>query len=623
MGPAWHRRRGRSLVTRAALAVVAVISATVAASTAPAGAGASAQQASGTLGLSLSATTGLVDGQSVDYTVSGLPADFNTAIQVRLCDEPVAPGVGELILADECLALAWVSTWGDPIRTGSATVLEAYDVRPRDGSYRVDWCRDEPFDCSVVAFVVPPPEPESPDGAPVVDLVSVPVDFDPAPLLVLGAGLGQPADVFVSGPPGATVALAHCVQHPDVGSGLDDCTREPDVVVSPTGSQHLEITAPTSVAIDGVTFDCRFRSCRLATFDPTTGVRLAVRDLPGSLPSASFTLDRSTDLTSITWLEMTVTSQRGVGLVGQCVASVLDGSVGVTQGCQQIGSVGEPGTSVLRPIVRSVFVPASGGPALACADDPRGCLVAIGDASGGTAWYVPITFAPPPTMTATPATGLVEGDPISVTVTGLVAGDDYSLRRCLSYDRCDDSGVPVHAGADGTASATITASPRLSIGGIPQYCRSACQLGLVPSSIGETITTGYEMAAGRVTADPSVDLADGETVSLSGTGLMSSYDGRRVWIVETGEWTVDQCDAAVSDDPTLLGVFTHCGTDVRAVDVPGSSLALDVTVRAELPRILGGVTDCTASEGACALVLSRMEQDGSVSLHTVPLSFGS
>lgn len=621
MGPAWHRRRGRWLGARAALAAVAVITAAVAASAAPTGAGATARQASGTLELSLSATTGLVDGQSVDYTVSGLPTDTTTVFQVRLCDEPMAPGVGELILADECLSLAWVSPWGQPTSTGSATVLEAYEVYPRDGGARIDWCNDEPFDCSIVAFVMPPPEPERPDGAPVVDLVSVPVDFDPAPLLVLGGGLGLPAEVSVTGAPGATVSLAHCVQHPDAGSDLDDCTREPDVVLPPSGSQHVQITTPTSLEVDGVTYDCRYRSCRLATFDPA-GDRLAVRDLPGSLPSASFTLDGSTDLTSTAQLQMTVTSQRGSGLVGQCIGSVLDGSVAVPQACQLIATVSQPGTSVLSPIVSSVFTPSGGGAPLACADDPRGCLVAIGDPSGGTAWYVPITFGPPPTMTATPATGLVEGDPISVTVTGLMAGGDYSLQRCLPDGRCDDTSVAVEVETDGTASATIAASARLSIGGSPQYyCRSGCLLSVAPP-VGPAITTGYEMAAGRVTADPSVDLADGETVSLSGTGLMSSYDGRRVWIVETGEWTVDQCDAAVADDPTLLGVFTHCGTDVRPVDVPGSSLALDVTVRAELPRILGGVTDCTASEGACALVLSRMEQDGSVSLHTVPLSFG-
>ena len=40
-----------------------------------------------------------------------------------------------------------------------------------------------------------------------------------------------------------------------------------------------------------------------------------------------------------------------------------------------------------------------------------------------------------------------------------------------------------------------------------------------------------------------------------------------------------------------------------------------------ITRILGGTTDCTASDGACVIGLVRWEQDGTITSVFVPLSF--
>lgn len=104
---------------------------------------------------------------------------------------------------------------------------------------------------------------------------------------------------------------------------------------------------------------------------------------------------------------------------------------------------------------------------------------------------------------------------------------------------------------------------------------------------------------------------------------MASYDGPPFWIFpSTGGWGVGQCDAAVLDEPTILGFFTHCAVAPPGVaDVPASTVELDVAVRAGFTAVLGGQVDCTAAPDACILALARVEQDGSVSVHAALVAF--
>jgi len=88
-------------------------------------------------------------------------------------------------------------------------------------------------------------------------------------------------------------------------------------------------------------------------------------------------------------------------------------------------------------------------------------------------------------------------------------------------------------------------------------------------------------------------------------------------------WGVGQCAAAVADDPSILGVFRYCGPAPGRgpLDVPGSTFEADVTVRAQVDPILGDAVDCTAGPGACVLAITRVESDGTVTVHTVPIAF--
>jgi hypothetical protein len=133
----------------------------------------------------------------------------------------------------------------------------------------------------------------------------------------------------------------------------------------------------------------------------------------------------------------------------------------------------------------------------------------------------------------------------------------------------------------------------------------------------------YAMAEGSLAASPSSGLADGDTVTLTGSDLMASYEGPPFWIFpSTGGWGIAQCGAAVVDDPTILGVFTHCALASPAtVHVPGSTASVEVPVASSITSILGQEIDCASAPEACVVIVARIEQDGSVSVHDAPVTF--
>ena len=125
---------------------------------------------------------------------------------------------------------------------------------------------------------------------------------------------------------------------------------------------------------------------------------------------------------------------------------------------------------------------------------------------------------------------------------------------------------------------------------------------------------------------PATGLTDGQTVRYTVDGLQPTYVGPPS-LFASGGWSLAQCDASVKSatgQVTLLGLFQSCGFPPGGgvVDVTASSLEREVAVLRSLPRFLGGTTDCGASPGACVVGLTRLEVDGSISHHLVPISFG-
>ena len=620
------RMRGRTAIVTAAVAVATVM-ATAAAATAATGTVATAAQGTGGLGLELSPTTGLVDGQSVEYEVSGLPDDPATQVEFLQCEGPVAAGTIVEDAAAGCASVHSFPTGGDAAVTGSIGVTEVYEIPGNPPAPRV--CSAEPSGCWLVAWARPPA------GEPLTHVASVALDFTPTPVILTGAGLGGPdrhVDVWLVGPPGAEVRLAQCVRHQDAPPGDAGCVDGPTVTLPAGGRTSVPMTLADELDVGGARWSCLLRPCEVAAVTTAGGGTLLGRaDVPGGVPVVELSLDRTTQLASGAYIRATVLMRTGHLVLTQCLAAVLDGDLAPGLGCHDIAEVrAGPTPQEVAGYVFDQFPPEEGPSVVACADDPGGCVVVLGRPDGAQAAYVPIDFAGPASATVAPSTGLLDGATMTFEATGLSPGEDYILQRCHrgsnDWVGCTylTDATPVTASPEGTVVADVTASQRLDEDSWT-YCRDRCSIGLtVASQWSPEATAGYTMATGTVTGSPTTGLADGQRVTLTGADMMPTYDGRAIWVVETGEWGVAQCDRAIADDPTLLGLFTHCApvTADGPLEVPGSTFSLGVEVRASLDRILGGTTDCTAAPEACVLAVGRMEVDGSVTLHTVPLAFG-
>jgi hypothetical protein len=251
----------------------------------------------------------------------------------------------------------------------------------------------------------------------------------------------------------------------------------------------------------------------------------------------------------------------------------------------------------------------------------------------------PLRFDLPDVVTVAPTEGLLDGATAAVDGHGLVPDGRYQALVCQGVTAggaldagarpCDPTALAAtQADADGALHLEVPVHQRFTDDtGATRICREGCQVVLVQEQGGPllsvTSVTPVAMAGGSIAAAPATGLADGQAVSVTGSALMPSYDGP-VLLFPTGSWGLVQCDAALLDDPTLLGVFTQCGGVEVAppLQVTGPDVTATASVHATVHRFLGGTTDCTSAAGACLLVLARWEQDATVTLHTAPLAFG-
>ena len=121
---------------------------------------------------------------------------------------------------------------------------------------------------------------------------------------------------------------------------------------------------------------------------------------------------------------------------------------------------------------------------------------------------------------------------------------------------------------------------------------------------------------------PSARLGEGQTVTLTGRRIMASYVGPPIGAAPTGQWTAYQCAHAVVRDPSPAGVARNCVAAPATVMVPASGdVTVDMVVHRTIQPPQGPVVDCTRSDAGCRVVLQRLEQDGTASLHQAPIGF--
>jgi hypothetical protein len=261
-------------------------------------------------------------------------------------------------------------------------------------------------------------------------------------------------------------------------------------------------------------------------------------------------------------------------------------------------------------------------------DDPQGaidcrvvtCRLGVLDVSSYALGlrFVDVDFDPGgpdpvhPALTVTPDTGLVDGDRLEVTATGLPIAADFLPAAQLTFCRtplvdlgdCDRHLVDiVSLEDDGSLDADTWAAPILDLPGGPYDCRAGtCAVVVIPYDLGfDEWGEVSEAAIGDVTfdpgaalrppptltADPDSGLVDGDLVELDGAG----FDPDRGYLVQ-------QClaDAATRRD-CVGGVISFSATDqTGAVDVVFGVVSKFRTAR-------GFLVDCRVDD--CAIVVGH------------------
>ncbi|MHB8335112.1 MAG: neocarzinostatin apoprotein domain-containing protein [Acidimicrobiales bacterium] len=165
------------------------------------------------------------------------------------------------------------------------------------------------------------------------------------------------------------------------------------------------------------------------------------------------------------------------------------------------------------------------------------CLIAVGTLAGTLVASGPITFATAsstpagPSITVTPATGLKNGDTVTITGSGFTAGDSLFALECLvtatSAAGCDTTGAtPITANSDGTLPSTTFTVTAGAIGtgtcGTSASDLTGCVISVSNASAGDAAhaaITFAALASPTINVAPSTGLKNGETVTITGSGF--------------------------------------------------------------------------------------------------------
>ncbi|MBN2621722.1 MAG: hypothetical protein JXA83_00080 [Acidimicrobiales bacterium] len=545
-------------------------------------------------------STDLVDGQEVTVTVNG-PQRF-----LLQCDADVLSGMAP---TDACGPQTSVADEARPVEvpfTVHSTVT-SYTGRPVD-------CGLAPEDCLIAAANI--------GGA---DFVTAPITVEPP--AVTATPIDEPLldgarlTVSVRGTPGEAVTVAQCASPPGAAVGDSRCGPATELVLGDDGRATTALTVGFVVDTSGDPVDCQAEDCAVAAFDSAGAL---IRAVPITfVDPLVITVNPTAGLYDGAQINASVRGYRARNLnFYQCVTGAVLSDTVVD--CHYLGRV----ASGSRSEVLIIHVdPAVGN--VPCDGQAGDCMIGV-SSSTWSPWITTVPLAFSRAVLQPASTGLVDGQPVTLSATGLAPDTEHILRRCdpTRTPSCESGPEAPRMTSDsqGNLDFPTTAAQRIHTGhlGGPEYCRTECTFVLQPFGRSEAwaVTVPYAMAEGSLAASPSTGLADGDTVTLTGTDLMASYEGPALWIFPTtGAWGIGQCAATAVDDPSVLGMFSHCAVAPPGVaSVPGSTLSVDVTVAARFTSVLGDEVDCTTGPDACSLVLMRIEQDGSISVHAAPVS---
>ncbi|HEY7072053.1 MAG TPA: neocarzinostatin apoprotein domain-containing protein [Acidimicrobiales bacterium] len=591
--------------------------------------GASPAGAAIVLDVTAEPSTGLRAGDQVVLTVSNL--DAANVIAAGQCDVAVldSPDPFGATLSQCTFDLLNIPADGRVTRTVVETIS-------RPGLAEPVHCGDAPGDC--VMYV------STDQGS----VGFAPIDVVPSPLAVAPESVTtrQSFHTWESGEPGAELTVAQCAAPVATSLAAADCAVTVPVTLDGSGLGAVELQPVLTIPTAGGTADCRSGGCALASFD-AAGAQVA--SVPVTVTQPTITLDPfptpSENLTDGQTITVDVYADtREPVLVGQCAASIATTGDLAGGPCRDVRELTVPpdptgslGKLTISYQVQRSFVGADGA-TVDCAPF-NACVmamdtVATDDVSLATR---PIQFVqPPPVVTTSRTRGLLEGQPITIDITGLRPDASFILAVCdkfpdtlnVLFGNCapPTPTSPITVAADHAGHLSYTAPAVLRFDAIapstphPVYCRDQCRIALYAP--GASVEVPYTLATGHLSVTPSQRLTDGQAVTLTGRRIMTSYAGPVVDGVPSGRWTAYECAHAVDRDPSPAGVARNCVAVPGTVTVPASGdVTVSMTVQATIQPPQGPAVDCTRSSNACRAVLHRVEQDGTISLHEAPLHF--
>ncbi|MGC8499176.1 MAG: neocarzinostatin apoprotein domain-containing protein [Acidimicrobiales bacterium] len=226
------------------------------------------------------------------------------------------------------------------------------------------------------------------------------------------------------------------------------------------------------------------------------------------------------------------------------------------------------------------------------------CVLAIGSLTGTTLAYAPITFAAPaaatsaPSLTVTPATGLTNGEKVTITGSGFTPSDSLYATECLatatSAADCNVStATPITVNTDGTLPSTTFTVVTGTVGGATCGTSAAdaasCVIMVANSSEGDRAAAPIAFAVPTpttpsVTVSKNSGLKNGQTVTVTGSGFTP---GDSVYAVEclkgaTGQSSCDLTTATaitVNTDGTLPSTSFTVVTGAVASGTCGTTAA--------------------------------------------------
>ena len=475
---------------------------------------------------------------------------------------------------------------------------------------------------------------------------TTPLSFDPdAPL--------PPPPTLLAGPTsdlreGDSVALFGAGFVPNSPVWFVQCTQPSIQTCQPVGSVqadgaggfislvqvHRNVATPPFGSTDCASAPgvCQLRAVSIVDYDFHANVLLDFDPNGPEAPGAT-TVTPDTDL-----LNFDTVTVAGTGFTAGAGAQVIECRSDATSSDDCVQSIGgyapidaAGGFSLQLTVRRVLHLP---GGDFDCASAPGACSL-VTSSFGAVPIVVahPISFddsvplPPPPSISVTPSTDLVQGQSVTVTGAGFAPNAFVVLTECLDGDDpfgyCAFGGPGVSTDATGGFSTAFTV--RRGVPDFSEFPPNVADCADAPQrcAIHATSYEGGDRAKQAIDFDPSVpvavpdvsvtpqfDLPDRAVVQVHSSGFAP---GERV--------LVSQCPAGASSYPysCATGVFPNS----LVADANGE-IDTALRVRRELPTpdgvvIIAGVANCADSVGAC--VIRAQSLDDPLVVHEVPLGF--